>query len=242
MAMIWMSPWGMMGTMIRAARHIFFLSLVLAFSTLSTLHGQQKDFQTWFEAEVEKSLKNGLDLSGEFEQRLYDNSTRYDRTQLTLSASYDPLYYLSVGGGLRFLTAADKDGDLHPAYRIHADASGKYTEWGVDFSLRVRFQYGFEEFFYITSFSENAFVNRYRAKAAYHIFGTRFDVFASLEPWGLINNYDGRFFKKVRYSAGGTYNLNFQSQVGIRYIIEDEFNRLNPLQSHILVFSYTYKL
>ena len=232
----------MMGMMTRVVRNIFFIMTLLLAGSVGTLYGQQKDFQSWFEAEVEKSLKNGIDLSGEFEQRFYDNSTRYDRTQLTLSASYDPLYYLSVGGGLRFLSAADKDGDLHPAYRIHADASGKYNEWGVDFSLRVRFQYGFEEFFYITSFSENAFVNRYRAKAAYHIFGTRFDVFASLEPWGLINNYDGRFFKKMRYAAGGSYRLNIRSEVEFRYILEDEFNRLYPLQSHIFVFSYSYKL
>lgn len=232
----------MMGMMTRVVRNIFFIMTLLLAGLVGTLYGQQKDFQTWFEAEVEKSLKNGIDLSGEFEQRFYDNSTRYDRTQLTLSASYDPLYYLSVGGGLRFLSAADKDGDLHPAFRIHADARGKYTEWGVDFSLRVRFQYGFEEFLYITSFSENAFVNRYRAKVAYHIFGTRFDVFASLEPWGLINNYNGTFFRRMRYAAGGSYRLNIRSEVGLRYIIEDEFNRLNPLQSHIFVFSYSYSL
>ena len=237
-----MSPWGMMGMMTSLVRNIFSVIVLLLVSSSGTLFGQQKDFQTWFEAEVEKSLQNGIDLSGEFEQRFYDNSTRYDRTQLTLSASYDPLYYLSVGGGLRFLSAADKDGDLHPAFRIHADAKGMYTEWGVDFSLRVRFQYGFEEFIYITSFSENAFVNRYRAKAAYHIFGTRFDVFASLEPWGLINNYNGVFFRKMRYTAGGTYSLNLRSEVGFRYILEDEFNRLNPLQSHIFVFSYSYNL
>ena len=226
--------------MIRRAGNILIIMILLALSSGEILFGQQKDFQTWFEAEVGKGLKNGIDLSGEFEQRFTNNSAQYDRTQLTVSASYDPLKFLSTGGGIRFLTAADKDGDLHPGYRIHADASGKYTWSDVDFSLRVRFQYGFEEFFYFANFSDNAFVNRYRFKAAYHIFGTRFDVFASLEPWGLINKLDGRFFKKMRYSAGGTYLLNIQSEVGLRYILEDEFNRVNPLQLHILVFSYFY--
>ena len=231
-----------MTEMIRGGRNIFFiLGLVLTGFT-GLLFGQQKDFQTWFEAELEKGMKNGIDLSGEFEQRFYNNSAQYDRTQLTLAASYDPLYYLGVGGGFRFLTAADKDGALQPGFRIHADGTGKYNEWGVDFSLRVRFQYGFEEFLYFTSFSDNAFVNRYRIKAAYHIFGSRFDVHASMEPWGLINNFDGRFFKKIRYTAGASYSLNFQSHLGLRYILEDEFNRVNPQQSHILVFSYFYKL
>lgn len=228
--------------MISGKRNIFFLFALLALSAGGSLFGQQKDFQTWFEAEVKKGLKNGLDISGELEQRFNNNSTQYDRTLLTVSASYDPVKYLSVGGGFRFLTAADKDGDLRPGYRVNADVSGKYTAWNVDFSLRVRLQYGFEEFIYFASLNENAFVNRYRAKAAYHIFGTRFDIYATVEPWGLINNFDGHFFKRMRYTAGGSYSLNLQSGVGLRYILEDEFNKVNPLQSHILVFSYFYNL
>ncbi len=228
--------------MISGKRNILLIMVLLALSAGGTLFGQQKDFQTWFEAELKKGLKNGIDLSGEFEQRFSNNSMQYDRTLLTVSASYDPLDYLSAGGGFRFLTAADREGNLQPGFRIHADATGKYKWSVVDFSLRVRFQYGFEEFIYFASLSENAFVNRYRAEAAYHIFGTRFDVFASVEPWGLINSYDGRFFKRIRYTAGLTCNVNFQSKVGFRYILEDEFNKVNPMQSHILVFSYFYDL
>lgn len=232
----------MMVTMIKTGSCFFFLFIILALGVPASLHGQQKDFQSWFEAELGWKPMQRLDLSGEIEQRFYDNSTRYDRTQLTLSASYEALDYLDVGGGFRFLTAADKEGLLYPKYRIHADATGRYSRWGVDFSLRFRMQYGFEEFFYFTSFSANTFVNRYRLKAAYHIFGTRFDVFTWMEPWGLVNNYDGRYFKKFRFVAGGSYRLNYQSSVGIRYILEDEYNRRAPLQAHILVFSYTYDL
>lgn len=232
----------MMVMMIRIFKRLLFLFLLLVLGAPGSLFAQQKDFQTWFEAEVGWKPAKRLDLSGEFEQRFYNNSTRYDRTQLTLAASYEALEYLDVGGGFRFLTAADNDGLLHPRYRLHADAKGKYSRWGVDFSLRFRMQYGFEEFFYFTSFSANAFVNRYRLKAAYHIYGTRFTVFAILEPWGLVNNYDGRYFKKMRYVAGGSYRLNYQSKVAFRYIIEDEFNRVDPLQSNIFVFSYFYDL
>lgn len=228
--------------MIKGRRKKYYLLLFLALSAGFTLFAQQKDFQTWYEAEVSKGLQNGIKLSGELEQRFDNNSLYYDRTQITLSASYFPLEYLKTSGGVRFLTAMDKEGSLEPGYRLHADASGRYSRWGVDFSLRFRIQYGFEEFIYFATLDDNAFVNRYRLKAAYHIFGTRFDVFAFLEPWGLVNNLNGRYFKKMRYSAGGTYNLNFQSRVGIRYILEDEFNRIYPMQSHIFVFSYFYNL
>ncbi len=228
--------------MIKSFRNIWVPIVLLALSAGGIVYGQQKDFQSWFGAEVQKGLKNGMDLSGEFEQRFNNNSMQYDRTLLTLSASFDPLDFLSAGGGIRLLTAADREGNLQPGYRIHADASGKHTWAGVDFSLRVRLQYGFEEFIYFADISDNAFVNRYRVKASHHIFGTRFEVFGSAEAWGLLNNLDGRFFKRMRYSAGGSYQLNFQSNLGLSYILEDEFNRVNPMQSHILVFSYFYNL
>ncbi|MFO7669226.1 MAG: DUF2490 domain-containing protein [Bacteroidales bacterium] len=228
--------------MIKSFRNIWFPMVLLALSAGGIVYGQEKDFQSWFEAEVQKGLKNGMDLSGEFEQRFNNNSMQYDRTLLTLSASFDPLDFLSAGGGIRLLTAADREGNLQPGYRIHADAAGKHTWAGVDFSLRVRFQYGFEEFIYFADLNENAFVNRYRVKASHHIFGTRFEVFGSVEAWGVLNNLDGRFLKRMRYSAGGSYQLNFQSDLGLRYILEDEFNRVNPMQSHILVFSYFYNL
>jgi hypothetical protein len=232
----------MMVTMIKSSRNIWFSMVLLVLSAGGVVSGQQKDFQSWFEAEVQKGLKNGVDLSGEFEQRFSNNSMQYDRTMLTLSASFDPLDFLSAGGGIRMVTAADREGNLQPGYRIHADATGKYTWAGVDLSLRVRFQYGFEEFIYFADISDNAFVNRNRIKASYHIFGTRFEVFGSAEAWGLLNNLDGRFFKRMRYSAGGSCQLNFRSNLGLSYILEDEFNRVNPMQSHILVFSYFYNL
>lgn len=240
--MIWMSFWWMMEMMIKSSCKRYIILTFLAFFAGLNLFAQQKDFQTWYEAELGYGLQNGIRLSGELEQRFQNNSTQYDRTQITLSASYFPLKYLKTSGGVRFLTAMDKDGRMEPGYRLHADASGRYSKWDVDFSLRFRLQYGFEEFIYFATIDENAFVNRYRLKAAYHIFGSRFDVFAFLEPWGLVNNLNGRYFKKMRYSAGGSYKLNFQSELGFRYILEDEFNRVYPMQSHIFVFSYFYNL
>ncbi len=234
--------WWMTVMMIRGFRTISILFLLLLGTAGMSLYAQQKDFQSWYEAELKAGLKNGISVSGELEQRLRNNSLQYDRTLVTLAASYDLLDYLSTGGGVRFLTASDKEGVINPRYRIHADATGKYALGDVVLSLRVRFQYGFEDFLYFTEIRDNVFANRNKLKVAYHLYGTRIDLFASTETWGLFNNLDGRFFKKIRYSAGASYNLNFQSEISLRYILEDEFNRTNPLQSHVLVLGYSYKL
>lgn len=227
--------------MINIQKHILF-SLFLLITSGSLLLGQRKDFRSWFELEVDKGFENGAALSFELEQRFDHNALHYDRMLATLAGEYDLTGYFELGGGVRALMASDYLSGLHPRYRIHADATGSHQLSEVDLSLRIRFQYGFEEMLYFNDFSENVFINRSRIKAAYHLFGTKVGVFASVEPWGLFGSANGRFFKRVRYAAGASYDLSFKSELSLRYILEDEFNQVDPLQSHILVFGYSYSL
>jgi hypothetical protein len=184
----------MTGMMISRTKYYLLIFIVLQASGTG-LAGQQKDFQSWYEASLVKGLKNGLDLSGELELRLDGNSSRYDRSMFTLGAGYDLNDYLGVAGGVRMLMVADKESRINPQYRIHADVLGKSALGGVDLSLRVRFQYGFEEFIYFNDLRYNSLVNRVRVKAAYHIFGTRFKIFGSAESWGLMTDNNGHFFR-----------------------------------------------
>lgn len=206
------------------------------------LFSQRNDFQTWFEAEVEKGFKNGMDLSVEIEQRFRDFGTQFDRSLLTVAADYDLSDYIRAAGGLRMLMVNDPETRLSPRFRIHGDAMGRHTFSEVDLSLRIRCQFGFEEVLYLNDFSNNSFVNRIRLKVAHHIFGTKFGVYGTMESWGLIARGGGRFFKRMRYSLGAEYSLNFRSEFNLRYIFEDEFNQVDPLQAHILVLGYSYAL
>jgi hypothetical protein len=214
--------------------------VALALLAGSSLYGQRKDFNSWYVVEVSSGLKSGIGLSAEFEQRLKNNSTSYDRTMLTLGADYGLADFLKVAAGARVLMVSDRESRITPEYRLHADATGRTRIWDVDLSFRARIQYGFEDFPYFNMFSDNTLVNRYRLKAAYHIFGTPVELFGTAEIWGRIASPDGLFFKKMRYSAGLYYNVNYQSELGLTYILEDEFNQVNPLQSHIIVLSYHY--
>ena len=150
-----------MTTMIKITGIFLGLSVVFAVS----LSGQVKDFQTWYEAKIRKDINKDLGVSAELGQRFQDNSTRYDRTLLTLDADYDLGNYSSVGvavgGGVRFLMAADRESTISPRYRIHTDATGEIELMDVDLSLRVRFQYGFEEFTYFASAREKSVARRW---------------------------------------------------------------------------------
>ncbi len=204
--------------------------------------GQQKDFLTWWELSLDKGLGKGIDLSGELEQRFRNNSLQYDRTLVTLAGDYDFRDYLNVAAGMRAVLVSNRELQLRTKYRIHVDLTGSHSLGGVDLSLRARLQYGFEEIFNTGVSGNNKFVNRFRLKASYHIFGTRFGGFATLESYHLFSDQRGVLFYKMRYSAGAQFDLDFRSQFTLRYILEDEFNVRNPLQSHILLFGYAYKL
>jgi len=206
------------------------------------LKAQRKDFQTWWEAELQADLPHGFDLSAELEQRFRNNSLQYDRTLVTLAGGYDLNAYLDVGAGVRMVAVRDRELKIQNKFRMHADLTGSYSVAGIDLSLRARLQYGFDDLLDIGSVRLNNLVNRNRLKLEHHIFGTRFSVWASLESWHLLNDVPSRLTYKMRYSGGMEYSLSFVSSLLLRYILEDEFNVKNPLQSHILLVGYKHQL
>lgn len=217
---------------------LFILSLMFPF----TLWGQQKDFHSWWELNLNKGLGNGLNLSGEIEQRFKNNSLQYDRSLVTIAGEYGLNDYLDVAAGIRTILDSNREMQLNIKYRLHMEATGRYSLSGLNMSLRLRFQYGFEDLIDPAYLGDNNFANRNRLKVARHIFGTRIDWFGSVESWHLLNDEPNRLFYKMRYSAGVAYALNFTSEISIRYMLEDEFNVTNPLQSHVLVVGYSHSL
>ena len=230
-----------MATMNKNTR-VYLLLLVVLGIPYTGLRAQQKDFHTWYEFELAKDIADNLELSGEAELRLKNNSKQFDRMLVTLASSYDLTGYMRAAAGYRMVYESGEERDLDLRYRIHADIIGRHTLSDVDLSARVRFQYGFEEFIHLRDSQANSFVNRIRLKAGTHIFGTRIGVFASAETWGLITGNRGRFLRQMRYSAGVTYSLGRRSDLSLRYILDDEFNQVNPQQDHIMLLGYAYSL
>jgi hypothetical protein len=221
----------------RVFQLICFFGLMLA---AKGLFGQQKDFGSWWEFEMSGRFKNDLKLSGELEQRFKENSLQFDRTLLTVAGDYDVTDYLNLTAGIRTIFITDPESRIYTRFRLHTDATGHYDFDRTELSFRLRFQYGFDDIFFIGYFSENNFVSRQRIKVAHDFFGTRLGIFSSLENWIRFTDRYGRPLYKIRWVAGTQYNLGRQSRIRLRYIFESEFNSVNPLQIHVLAFGYTY--
>jgi hypothetical protein len=216
------------------------LFLLLWLVAVPSAKGQQKDFQTWWEGSLQKNLGDRFGISAELEQRFRNNSLQYDRTLVTLAGSYEINGYADVAGGVRAVAVSTRELGMQSKYRVHLDANGKYSISDVDLSLRIRFQYGFDDLLEVGYIRLNSLVNRNRLKAEHHLFGTRFTLFATVESWHLLSDVPSRLTYKMRYSAGVEYALNFLSDLTFRYILEDEFNVKDPLQSHILLLGFAH--
>lgn len=214
---------------------------LLLFVVAADLQGQVEDFQSWWELELNKEISGKLDLNGELEQRFKNNSLQYSRTLLTLSASYDLLDFLRLGGGARTTFVMDGEQELHARYRLHMEGVGSYDLSGFDLSMRIRLQYGFDDFIALRYINFNTLVNRNRLKVAHHIFGTRFGWFALVESWHGSTIESQWLTFAMRYSVGARFSPNFTSRFSLRYILEDEFNVPNPRQLHVVVLGYTYR-
>jgi hypothetical protein len=219
----------------------FQIILLFLFSSATCLQGQVKDFQSWWEFEFEKKITGKLDLAAELEQRFKNNSLEYSRSLLTLGASYDLADFIRIAGGARMVLVRDDERGLHPRYRIHLDGMGSHELSGFDLSLRTRIQYGFDEFLTLRYFTMNKLVNRNRLKVARHISGTRFGCFASAESWHGSGLDSPWVTFAMRYTAGLRFSPDFSSRFSLRYMLEDEFNVLNPRQLHVLVLGYSYR-
>ena len=213
---------------------------LLFFIGSAGLQGQTRDFQSWWQLELNKKITGRLDLNGELEQRFQNNSLQYNRSMMTLGASYDLLDYLKLDGAARLALVMDGEHRVQTRYRFHLDASGGYDLRGFDLSLRLRIQYGFEDFSALNYFSVNAVVERNKLKVQRHIYGTRIDWFASFESFhGSTGQSNWRTYT-LRYSAGARYSLNFRSRLSLEYSLDDELNVPGPQLLNILALGYSY--
>lgn len=227
-------------TIRRVHQRLFLFLPVILFS--GRMAAQHTDFRTWFETDISKGLSNGIDLSLEVEQRLRNNSLRFDRTLFTIAGDYDINKYIRAAAGVRGLISKNNEGITRGSYRLQADATGRYTLSEIDLTFRMRLQYGFEDISVFDLVQENNLAVRNRLRCSHHIFGTRITLFAMAETWHLLSGKPQRHFRKLRISTGAEYTLNFRSELNLRYILEEEFNVPDPLQAHILVIGYAYSL
>ena len=113
----------MMMIKLRKLFRFIFLFLFLGVLNL-TIIGQETDFQTRFEVELEKKFKK-FDLTLSLEQLFNQNSLRYDRSMVTLVGQVDIIKDLSLNAGVRWMLVQDIELEFENRFRANIDLTYK---------------------------------------------------------------------------------------------------------------------
>lgn len=228
-------------TMIKLRKLFLFIFLFLFLGVLNlTIIGQETDFQTRFEVELEKKFKK-FDLTLSLEQLFNQNSLRYDRSMLTLVGQVDIIKDLSLNAGVRWMLVQDIELEFENRFRANIDLTYKRDIEEFYIGIRSRTQYGFDDQIFYKYFRDNRLVTRLRLEGGYHIFGTRFTPSVGIEPYLHLNHYDGAQFYKMRYSVGTKYDINNANSLELNWLYEDEFNVVYPINASIIWLTYKFQ-
>lgn len=205
------------------------------------MFGQEQDFRSWWSVDLTKDLTKNLQADLELGQRFQDNSLGYDRSLVTAGLEYELFNNFEIGGGYRYIVYKDK-GLFDSKYRIHGDVSYEVSVSSFSFQLRDRIQYGFQDFSAIENYGNNNLTNRSRLSAEYDIFASPIALFASYELFLGLNASSGVQIRDHRYKVGAEYKLSMRSDLELGYMLNAEANRSSPLNAHVLLVAFSYRL
>ncbi len=234
----------MNGMKMRIKRHSrkawYLLLMILLFQGVPGT-AQEQDLQGWARIQLEREVTGDLELALDLQQRMKGNLGVFDRSMITGKADYDLPAGFGISGGVRYQVVKD-EAYYDSRYRLNGDLDYDYDLGALELGWRSRIQYGMDDRVRYEEIYDNKLVNRNRAGLSYHIFGTRFTPFGTVEIFRHLNREQGAHFYKMRYEVGVDLLLSTTSELEFFYKLEDEFNVSDPLLAHILGAGLTLKL
>lgn len=223
--------------MIRRFR-IFFILLALPL----VVHGQEKDFRSWFTLGIEGELFNLLDLSVTPEIRLWDNSSRLEGFLAEADASVPVFKFLRFGLNYRY--QADFE---NPEWTRNTNRYGIYGQASKKFSdLKISYRALYHQEYTDLNTSENGKIplaqHRHKISIKYNNKDWKLSPSVSAEMFYTISPAYAAFEEKLRISAGIDYKISKLLEAGVGYKFQQEFYESNPLTSHILCLEVKIKL
>lgn len=219
---------------------LLFILVYLCFGC-QVLSGQETDFQTAWEATLEKEFDPGIKLGLSLEQRFRENNLQFDRTQSTFEAGYRTGMGFGMAAGARWILIKEINLEYENRFRIHADLSYKIDLRSVNISIRSMFQYGFDEQTFREVPGIRKVYDRNRIELGYHFFGTKWTAQAGYELYSKLFNRENTLFCRSKTTAGIRYDISHHSSLTFSWLYDHEFNQTNPQSAHMPGLSYSYK-
>lgn len=205
------------------------ITALIIFTFATNAQEIDNDFQTRISvsAVFEPIKKISLNISPEFR---FDENFFLDKYFTEINAEYQPLSFLSVGAGYRFIANTKKTNETEYLHRYSLNTVFKKKFNRFTPSLRICY----------TNYSDEDDYNRilrFKAKVKYNISKSKITPFLATEAFQSLNSNE---LYKMRYSTGISYKLFKKNFLHLGYKLDYYLNEYR--NKHILSIGNKIKL
>ncbi len=222
-------------------REKYFLFLYILLFSFSA-RGQQEDFRTWINVELEGELFNLIDFSVAPELRLWDNCTRLDGILGELDVSVPLTKFFRPGIYYRYELDRDRRDNFNNTNRFGAYAELDERIGDLRMAYRAMYQREYTNIHTDALGTIPVSVHRHKITLKYRKKGWDLTPGVSVEGFFTLSPKWNTNQEKLRLTAGIRYRLTKKINLGIDYKFQQEFYERNPLTSHILCIGANFEL
>ncbi len=226
-------------------KHLRFLIFAILVITGSQLSAQHSDLGNWNTLSFNKDINKKLTLNLDQELRFRNNLTRLNLLYTNVGFTYKINKNIRVAGVYRFI-AKYKDDDLWGyRHRLYADLILKHRPGRFAFVYRSRMQWEWRGAGYSNEYGRVPEIYwRNLFKASYKLndivspyLGTELRVQLQNPRIPYHNGFD-----RTRFMGGIDIQLNKISTLGIYYLLQKEWNVIDPETLNIIGLEYSISI
>lgn len=240
--MIYYPCFKMNGIKIRKWSALLILLLSRNFSTFSQT---SPDAGLWTTATFECNLNSKFGLFITQEMRLKENFSRLNLLYTNLGLEYKFEKNFKTSLSYRQIHKFMPENYFSFRHRVQWDITFKNNVENFELSYRHRLQaevrnvYSSDKGYLREWYSRNKLQIKYdlnKKYAPYFSVELRYQI---LNPRNPESNY---VWHRIRYQTGIDHKINSHHSMGLYYLMQDEFNIIDPQNIYIIGIEYTYKL
>lgn len=201
---------------------------------------QVNDAGLWTNITIEKEITKDLDIILTEEVRFNENITEAGSFFTDIGAEYKILKGFKAGVFYRHINKRRLDDSYNRNNRFYADVSYRHKFKRFEAGYRIRFQVQYNGY----NTSETGHIPEWYFRQKIH-FGyntkSRFDPYLDGEIWYQINPEWSRF-DNLRISAGVVTRITKKHSIDLGYLINKEFNVVNPYTYFVVFAGYKIML
>ncbi len=226
-------------------KQLCFLMFAVWIISGSQLSAQHSDLGNWNTFSINKDINKKLTLNFDQELRFRNNLTRLNLLYTNVGATYKINKNVRIAGVYRFI-AKYKDDDLWGyRHRLYADLILKHRPGRFAFVYRSRVQWEWRGAGYSNEYGRVPEIYwRNLFKASYKLndivspyFGTELRVQVQNPRIPYHNGFD-----RTRFMSGIDIQLNKISTLGIYYLLQKEWNVIDPETLNIIGVEYSISI